>query len=452
MRFAAVRQTWVTSKAFLELRRNERLSRTQLEARKLQKFRRLVAHAARHSPYYAQLIRALGIAVEHCTPQEFPLLTKAVLMADFDQIVTDRRVSKQALDRFLVQSTDPNERFLGEYQVIHTSGSSGEVGYFVYSLDDWAHAMAQVLRTSTSSRFFRRTRVAEFFATDGHFAGVSMAKHWIRGHGKYFVDLLLLEINSPLSDVIDQLNAQQPHVLGGYNTALKLLAAKQREGVLHVAPESIVTGGEPASAADLAEFKAAFGGEVFNNYGSSEHLLMGVLGPHESAMTLFDDDLIYEPHDDHTIVTNLFNFTLPLIRYRMSDVIRPIQDASSNSPYLKIEGLVGRSETVPMFANEDGTMDFISPHTIGEIFVPGVQRFQMHLLGPALFRFAVCLDSMLTPARRAESISGVEQRLRAILEQKRMRNVTPQIEVVDDLPLDPKSRKFQLVVDNTDRT
>ncbi len=450
MRFAAVRQTWVTSKAFLELRRNERLSRTQLEARKLQKFRRLVAHAARHSPYYAQLIRALGIAVEHCTPQEFPLLTKAVLMADFDQIVTDRRVSKQALDRFLVQSTDPNERFLGEYQVIHTSGSSGEVGYFVYSLDDWAHAMAQVLRTSTSSRFFRRTRVAEFFATDGHFAGVSMAKHWIRGHGKYFVDLLLLEINSPLSDVIDQLNAQQPHVLGGYNTALKLLAAKQREGVLRVAPESIVTGGEPASPADLSELKSAFGGAVFNSYASSEHLLMGMWGLHESAMTLFDDDLIYEPHDDHTIVTNLFNFTLPLIRYRMSDLIRPIQDASSISPYLKIEGLVGRSENMPMFTNEDGATDSISPHTIGEIFVPGVQRYQMRLLGPASFEFAVCLDPMLTPARRAQSISGVDQRLREILEQKRMRNVRAQIEVVDDLPLDPKSRKFQLIVDHSD--
>ena len=136
----------------------------------------------------------------------------------------------------------------------------------------------------------------------------------------------------------------------------------------------------------------------------------------------------------------------------MSDVIRPIRDAASNSPYLKIEGLVGRNETVPMFTNEDGVMDFISPHTIGEIFVPGVQRFQLHLFGPASFRFVMCLDPMLTPARRAESIAGVEQRLRAILEQKRMRNVTFQIEVFDDLPLDQKSRKFQLIVDHSGRT
>jgi phenylacetate-coenzyme A ligase PaaK-like adenylate-forming protein len=164
MRFAAVRQTYVAAKAFLELRRNERLTRPQLEGRKLLKFRRLVAHAARYSPYYAQLIQDHEIAIEHCTPKQFPLLTKSVLMANFDRIVTDRRVSKRGLDDLPGNSIDPNERFLGEYQVIHTSGSSGEVGYFVYSLSDWAHAMAQFLRTSSSSRLFRRTRVAEFFA------------------------------------------------------------------------------------------------------------------------------------------------------------------------------------------------------------------------------------------------------------------------------------------------
>jgi phenylacetate-CoA ligase len=322
MPFATVRQTWITAKALLELRRNERLTRAQLEARKLQKFRRLVIHAARNSPYYAEIIRERRIEPEICAPEQFPVLTKTILMANFDQIVTDRRVSKSAIESFLTNSSDANDRFLGEYQVIHTSGSSGEVGYFVYSLDDWAHAMAQFLRTNSSSRLFRKTKVADVFACGGHYAGVSMAKHWIRGHGKFFLDLLLLEINSPVNEVIDRLNAQQPHVLGGYNTALKLLAAKQREGTLHIAPESVVTGGEPASPADMADLKTAFGGAVFNNYGSSEHLLMGVLGPQDLAMTLFDDDLIYEPFEDHTVVTNLFNFTLPLIRYRMSEVIR----------------------------------------------------------------------------------------------------------------------------------
>lgn len=451
MPFATIYQTWVTAKAFLQLRRNERLSRSQLEARKLQKFRRLVAHAARHSPYYSQLIKERGIAIKNCTPADFPILTKTKLMANFDRIVTDRRVSRKALERFLSHSIDPNKRFLDKFQVVHTSGSSGEIGYFVYSLKDWAHAMAQLLRATPSSRLLRKTKVAEFFATGGHYGGASMAKHWCRGHSKYFLDLLLLEINSPLNNIVDQLNKFQPHILGGYNTALKLLAQKQSEGVLHIAPESIVTGGEPVSAADLVQLKHAFGGAVYNDYASSEHLLMGVMGPHDVIMTLYDDDLIYEPYDDHLVVTNLFNFTLPLIRYRMSDVIRVVPNGSSNLPYLTIESLVGRTETMPIFINEDGLTDFISPFTIIEIFVAGVQRFQMHLLGPESFSFAVCLNPMLTSAQRTTSLLEVEQRLRSILEQKRMRNVKFQVELVEELPLNAKSRKFELIVDHTTR-
>lgn len=448
MPFANLYQAWVTAKAFLQLKRNERLSRNQLEARKLRKFRRLVAHAARRSPYYSQLMKERGISIEDCTPEQFPVLSKTELTANFDRIVTDRRISRQSLERFLSHSTDPNERFLGKYQVVHTSGSSGEIGYFVYSLKDWAYAMAQFLRTTPSSKLLRKTKVAEFFATDGHYGGVSLAKHWCRGHGKYFLDLLLLEINSPLNDVVARLNKFQPHILGGYNTALKLLAQKQSEGALRIAPESIATGGEPASSADLDQFKRVFGGAVYNNYASSEQLLMGVMGPHDATMTLYDDDLIYEPHDDHLVVTNLFNFTQPLIRYRMSDVIRVVPNGSSHSPYLTIESLVGRTETAPIFTNEDGVTDFISPFTIIEIFVAGVQRFQMHLLGPESFRFVVCLDPTLTPAQQKASLLQTEQRLRSILEQKRMCNVRFQVEQVEELPLNEKTRKFQLIVDH----
>jgi phenylacetate-CoA ligase len=447
MHFIALRQFLTTTNAVFELRRNQRLSRPQLEAIKLQKFRRLVAHAARHSQYYAQIIRDGGIAIESCTPEQFPVLTKTAFMENFDRISTDPRVTKAAIEGFLSNSTDPNERFLGEYQVIHTSGSSGHVGYFVFSVRDWARAMAQFLRTPAPSQFFRKTKLANFLAVGGHYGGASMAKHWIRGHGKYLVDLLLLEINSPLSDVIDKLNAQQPHILNGYTSALKLLAAKQREGVLNIAPRIIQTGAEPASASDIAELRTTFGAAIFNNYGSSEHLLMGMSADPAAGMTLFDDELIYEMYDDHTVVTNLFNFTVPLIRYRMSDILRPMSTASSKFPYLKIESIVGRSEIVPMFVNDHGDTDFISPNAVVEIFVAGVQRFQLHWLGPTSFRFVACLDSALTLAQRQACVTGLEQRLQAMLDLKRMRNVKFDVELVEDLPVNAKSRKFQLIVD-----
>ena len=75
----------------------------------------------------------------------------------------------------------------------------------------------------------------------------------------------------------------------------------------------------------------------------------------------------------------------------------------------------------------------------------------MHLLGPESFRFAVVMDPTLKPAQRTTSLLAVEQRLRSILEQKRMRNVKFKVEVVEVIPLNAKSRKYELIVDQTIR-
>src|SRR5277367_3455715 len=104
--------------------------RAELEARKHRKFQLLVRHANANSPYYANLIRERGIDLETCRPSDFPVLTKTLLMANFDDIVTDRRITKKVVAEFLTRSSDPKELLFGETTVMHTSGTSGEVGYF----------------------------------------------------------------------------------------------------------------------------------------------------------------------------------------------------------------------------------------------------------------------------------------------------------------------------------
>ena len=75
-------------------------------------------------------------------------------------------------------------------------------------------------------------------------------------------------------------------------------------------------------------------------------------------------------------------------------------------------------------------------------------RFQLHLTGPSAFRFLVILDPALDAAGRAEALRGVDARLKEILAQKGMPNVTFEVAPVDDLPVNPRTRKFQLIVDD----
>lgn len=434
-----------------EQKRLARFSREQLEADKLARFRRLVAHARLHSTYYANVIKLRGIDIVRCVPTDFPVLTKSMLMANFDGIVTDRRITKQRIDNFLSRSTDPNELLLDEFHVLHTSGTSGEVGYFVYSQPDWYRGMMVAGRRERPSspqreRKFGRFRFGFYGATGGHFAGVSMATSAQRGIARMLMKVGVFEVNSPLPDVIAQLNAFQPDMLTGYTTALKVLAARQQSGELRIAPRMIGAGGETVTAADRAILQQAFRCDVASTYACTEHLMMGSSDPDGELMTLYDDHLIYEFFDDHSLVTNLFNTTLPLIRYRMSDVLQPVPN-TTGTRHLKIRNLVGRTELVPLFVNDAGVEDFVSPHTINEIFVAGVTKFQLQITSRTSFTFLACLEPALDSNARAQALQALDARLREILAQKRMSSVQFTIEPREEIGVDPRTRKFRLIVD-----
>jgi len=430
-----------------------RETRAALEAAKEQKFRALIRYAGTHSPYYADIVRERGLDVERCGVGDFPLLTKSILTANFNDIVTDRRVTKQVIADFLSRSTDPKERLFDDLTVMHTSGTSGEVGYFVYAAADFGRVRAGARRNRVAfrgllpgfGRRLRRLRLAFYGATGGHFAGVTGMASMQQGMAKLFIDARAFEVNTPLPAVVEGLNLFKPDALWGYTTALKMLGDEQRAGRLNIRPDAVVASGETVTKADMQFLSAAFGGAgALSMYACTEHLMLGISDPDGETMTLTDDNLIFEFYEDHSVITNLFNHTLPLIRYRMSDILRPI--SAPDAPRIQIQNLVGRTEQMPVFVNGAGAKDFISPHIINEIFVRGVTRFQMQITGPSSFRFPICVDADLDETERGLAAAGVRTRLAEILAQKGLENVTFEVQIVADIPLNERTRKFQLIV------
>jgi phenylacetate-CoA ligase len=427
-------------------------TRTELNALKLERFRSLVRYAAARAPYYANLIRERAIDVDACAPADFPVLTKSILMANFDDIVTDRRISRQVVADFLTRSSDPRDRLLGEFTVMHTSGTSGEVGYFLNTSADFKRVTSgsrrsgKVLREflKKRSKKFRRISVAFYGATGGHYAGVTGVANMQRGLLRLFVRAAGFEVNTPLPEVVAALNEFQPEALMGYTTALKMLAEEQRAGRLRLSPIVVAGTGEVTTAADLVTLSAAFGARAFSVYACTEHGVLGLSDPDGDTMTLMDGNLIFEFHEDHSIITNLFNYTMPLIRYRMSDILLPVSEP--DALHIKIRNLVGRCEHMPTFRNSAGAIDFLSPHTINEIFVKGVTRFQMQITGPTSFRFPFCVEPGMNPVDRAAAAAAITARLQQILLQKGLGNVSFEAPIVDEIALNARTRKFQLII------
>src|SRR5678816_3754783 len=71
--------------------------REQLIQFQYEQLRKMLQHAVVSSPYYRDLI---GDLVARNAPlHEFPVMTKAMLMANFDRIVTDRRLTRALVEQ-----------------------------------------------------------------------------------------------------------------------------------------------------------------------------------------------------------------------------------------------------------------------------------------------------------------------------------------------------------------
>ena len=111
--------------------------RERLQAMQAERLRRLLQHAVERSPYYRD---ALGEDAPSRRLGSLPTLPKSLLMDEFERVVTDARLRRVELERFVAES-QAGELHDG-YRVFSTSGSGGGPGLFVYSPDEFAEWIA----------------------------------------------------------------------------------------------------------------------------------------------------------------------------------------------------------------------------------------------------------------------------------------------------------------------
>src|SRR5215813_11467902 len=124
-----------------KLRQRDRWTRQQLEAYQASGLRHLREHAYAHSSFYKRFHRGFIDS----PLQELPVLTKAMMMEHFDELVTDQAVR---LDQVKAHQANMSgdERYLGRYWVNATSGSTGHPGLFLFDRSEWITVLASFAR------------------------------------------------------------------------------------------------------------------------------------------------------------------------------------------------------------------------------------------------------------------------------------------------------------------
>jgi len=305
----------------------ETLARHQTE-----KLRNLLAFAIEHSPFHAA--RLAGIDLDRFTLADLPrlpVMEKPAMMERFDEVVTDRRLRRGDLEALIAATGEEPIPALGEYAVLTSGGSSGTRGIFVFDAPALADFFATVMRPSIA-------RMAAQPSTAGSTMAIIAAGSPVHATGLSSrllaggpTTITAIPATLPFAEIVARVHALEPgSALLGYPSVVGRLAEEQLAGRLAFHPVSVTTTSESLSPATRARIEEAFGIPVVNAFGSSEGLI-GASAPGEEALTFASDGCIVELVDEDdqpvppgepsasVLVTNLFNLTQPLIRYRMED-------------------------------------------------------------------------------------------------------------------------------------
>jgi phenylacetate-coenzyme A ligase PaaK-like adenylate-forming protein len=459
-----------------QVSRAERLDPDQVKALQQQRLRKLVAHVLAKSRFYAAYYREHGITadvLDEIQLADLPPINKEIMMANFDALVCDPAITRAGVEKFLSDSSDLKARYQGRYHVAHTSGSTGSLGIFVYGRRDWdlmqALVGARILRYRPT---IGRIRHAFILKTDGHYGGVKLCQ----GAPGIAFRQQALSIAAPIDQTLREVQRFQPHLLAGYGSGLCLLAQQQLAGRIHIRPARVMSSGEPLTEEMARTIRDAFQVTPIDVYAASESLAIGISCCHNRGIHLFDDWHGIELTDDkgrpaqpgccgRLVLTNLYNYTQPLIRYQMSDEIRVAdggqrtEDGSQKtagisspppasgrcpcgSPFQLVERIAGRTEEILWFERPDGTSEYLHPFIIAGLHVPGIERWQIVQTGAneLLVRLKSTLDAETAVRRAREEIA-------AILRCKRLEQlITTRIVVVDEIPNDPNTGKCRFAI------
>ena len=358
---------------YKQLCRNQMLCPEEIEDLSLNKTRKLLKYAYDHVPFYKKRFLSIGAVPEDFQTardfEKFPILTRADLMENFNELLSDEYTMK-------------------DVRISTTGGSSGTPAKVCHPrslpraamgwrlLDWWnispADDMADVyrdVRNSLKSKIFQ----------------------WVQAFpGR---QLLLNATSFSENDMkvfLDNFCRMKPALLHGYVGAVDTLSGYMLEHEIKVpAPKAIWLTSSPITQVQQKRIEKAFNAPVYDQYGCCEIYWLAAECPKRTGLHMFQDIRRIEFTDDsgfsvptceygQIVITDLENYAFPLIRYANGDSGRRLKKDCScgcNLPLMdKVKGRVSETFLLPSGTRING--EFLT--TLFDDTPDAVKQFQVH--------------------------------------------------------------------------
>jgi phenylacetate-CoA ligase len=302
-----------------ELRRNQWKKKDELRKIQIKRLKAMVRYAYDHVPYYHRLFDSVKFKPEDLRDQEdlrrIPITTKLNVKENFSE--------------FLVAGTDQSK-----YTSCWTSGSTGiptnllvdrktscySLSLHLYGLMECGVRLTDKLFSIGSASPATQPKITE--SRLGRLSFLYLNPNTISADARV-----------PIDEIVKALNRSEPDVVYGFTSILEDLCVTN---VPEISPRLIFNHGGLLTEQCRRLLESVFDAEVYNTYGSTEFWRLAFECNEHSGLHMITDCAVVECIEDgdvvasgepgEVVVTGLYNYLMPLIRYELGDIATPTDD------------------------------------------------------------------------------------------------------------------------------
>jgi phenylacetate-CoA ligase len=188
-------------------------------------------------------------------------------------------------------------------------------------------------------------------------------------------------------DYVKEINAFKPKALVSYvNPLYELARFINNNNIAIYSPKSMLTGAEPLYDFQRTEIEKAFNCNVYDTFGCREFMLMSAECAEHKNLHINSDHLVVETLSEQgesvteqsgdLVITDLYNFGMPLIRYVNGDKATLINEpCPCNNPLPLMSSVDGRKLDIIKSPSGKTIPGELFPHLFKEF--KGISRFQV---------------------------------------------------------------------------
>jgi len=307
--------------------------RETIERYQYQKVREMLIHAGDNVPYYRELFRSA-----HFDPQKFKSLK------DIEQVpLLDKESIRKNPEQFIA---DHRQTIHGYWK--YTTGSTGTPLKLFLDKDCHINKYAATLRAYHWAGYTPMKRAFLLVETEGRskFSG-----YRLNSNSLYFDTSSVTRDN--VLKFYPLLNRFRPNYYIGYGRAFLNLYKHLSDLKLQIpSPQSLVHYGENLHENDRIKLEEVYRTKVYNFYSHREDTVIAA-EPEPGKKYLMEDfyypeilsdsNQIIEEGTGELIGTGFYNYTMPLIRYKTTDILTTKKFSEANDhKFTQVGKIVGR--------------------------------------------------------------------------------------------------------------